>query len=92
MEGIGEEPPSAPLSSHLGEGKQLEVGHGHLEWREATVGRGDKTGNEWKTGEEAAGKGKAAGDMALSGPAVGRRELLMAAFQLQGPPREFEPR
>lgn len=56
------------------------------------MGRGDKTGNEWKTGEEAAGKGKAAGDMALSGPAVGRRELLMAAFQLQGPPREFEPR
>jgi len=92
MEGIGKESPSAALSSHAGEGRQLEVGQGRLEWREATVGRGHKTGNEWKTGEEADGKGKAAGDVALSGPAVGRHELLVAAFQLQGPPREFELR
>ena len=89
MEGIGEEPPLAPLSSHPREGKQLEFGRGHLQWREATVGCGDKTGNEWKTREEEAWEGRAAGDMAVSGPAMGRSDLLMAAFWMQGPPWEF---
>lgn len=49
-------------------------------WKLATglcgEGCGDKMGNEGETREEEARKGRAAGDMAVCGPATGRSKLL----------------